>query len=92
MTHEALIRNWALLRGWIDQDREFLRTKARLEAAAALWEGGEARREPPAAAGGRPIAEGEQILASRRADLRRGVVAFIEASATAAARSVAARS
>jgi hypothetical protein len=39
VTHEALIRNWALLRGWVDQDREFLRSKARIEAAAALWEG-----------------------------------------------------
>ena len=83
MTHEALIRNWALLRGWVDQDREFLRSKARIEAAAALWEGEkrDASRLLPA---GRPLAEGEEILASRRADLRASVVAFIEASAAAA--------
>ena len=85
VTHEALIRKWTLLRGWVDADREFLRSKARIEAAAALWEGEkrDASRLLPA---GRPLAEGEAILASRRADLRAGAVAFIEASAAAAAR------
>ena len=85
VTHEALIRNWALLRGWVDQDREFLRSKVRIETAAALWEGEkrDASRLLPA---GRPLAEGEEILASRRADLRASVVAFIQASAAAAAR------
>ena len=42
VTHEALIRHWTLLRSWVDQDREFLRSKARIEAAAALWERREA--------------------------------------------------
>jgi hypothetical protein len=85
VTHEALIRHWTLLRTWIDQDREFLRSKARLEAAAALWEGEkrDASRLLPA---GRPLAEGVEILASRRSDLSGSVVAFIEASAAAAAR------
>ncbi|WP_048709317.1 TIR domain-containing protein [Microvirga massiliensis] len=86
VTHEALIRNWTLLRGWVDADRDFLRTKARIEAAAALWE--REKRDPsrllPA---GRPLDEGQAILASRRADLRPGIVAFIEASTAAAARS-----
>jgi hypothetical protein len=83
VTHEALIRNWALLRGWVDQDREFLRSRARIEASAALWEGEkrDASRLLPA---GRPLAEGEEILASRRTDLRASAVAFIEASAAAA--------
>jgi TIR domain len=84
VTHEALIRNWALLRGWVDQDREFLRSKARIEEAAALWEG-EKRDGSRLLPAGRPLAEGKEILASRRADLRASVVAFIEASAAAAA-------
>jgi TIR domain len=84
VTHEALIRNWALLRGWVDQDREFLRSKARIEAAAALWEG-EKRDASRLLSAGRPLAEGKEILANRRADLRASVVAFIEASAAAAA-------
>jgi TIR domain len=84
VSHEALIRNWALLRGWVDQDREFLRNKARIEATAAIWE--REKRDPsrllPA---GRPLAEGEEMLANRREDLPASVVAFIEASAAAAA-------
>ena len=84
VSHEALIRNWALLRGWVDQDREFLRNKARIEAAAALWD--REKRDPSRLlAAGRPLAEGEEILANRREDLRASAVAFIEASAAAAA-------
>lgn len=37
VSHEALIRNWPLLRGWIDTDREALRTQQRVTEAAAEW-------------------------------------------------------
>ena len=85
VTHEALIRHWTLLRTWVDQDREFLRSKARLEAAAVLWEGD--KRDPSRLLPtGHPLAEGKRILASRRLDLGGSVVAFIEASAAADAR------
>ncbi|MGE0573386.1 MAG: TIR domain-containing protein [Reyranella sp.] len=82
VTHEALIRHWTLLRRWVDQDREFLRCKARLETAAVLWEADkrDASRLLP---GGRPLAEGKTLLASRRSDLGASVIAFIEASAAA---------
>ena len=85
VTHEALIRHWTRLHTWVEQDREFLRRKAQIDAAAALWEQDkrDASRLLPA---GRPLAEGEEMLASRRGDLGTGVVAFIEASAAAAAR------
>lgn len=85
VTHEALIHRWSLLRGWIDSDREFLSVKARLEAEAALWETDQrhpSRLLPP----GRPLAEGQNLLASRRADLCASLVAFIEASAGAVTR------
>ena len=38
VAHEALIRGWQRLRGWVDQDREFLRTRERIAAQARLWE------------------------------------------------------
>ena len=38
VAHEALIRGWRRLRGWVDQDREFLRTQERIAAQARLWE------------------------------------------------------
>ena len=37
IAHESLIRNWSLLRNWIEQNRHQLREKHRIEAAAAEW-------------------------------------------------------
>ena len=49
VTHEALIRHWTLLRTWVDQDREFLRSKARIGGGGGAVGGRKARPEPPAA-------------------------------------------
>jgi len=38
VAHEALIRNWPLLRKWIDADRVGFRTRTRLTEAARDWE------------------------------------------------------
>lgn len=85
VTHEALIHHWTLLRTWVDQDREFLRGKARIDATATLWEK-DNRDESRLLAAGRALAEGEEMLTSRRTDLSPRLIAFIEASAAAAAR------
>jgi WD40 repeat protein len=37
VAHEALLREWSRLRGWIDSAREDLRAERRLAAAAAEW-------------------------------------------------------
>lgn len=37
VVHEALIRNWGLLRGWLDESREMLRRQRRIEQAALEW-------------------------------------------------------
>jgi hypothetical protein len=37
VAHEALIRYWSLLRQWLDSDRDGLRRKRRIEAAAEEW-------------------------------------------------------
>jgi WD40 repeat protein len=39
VSHEALIRGWPRLRGWIDEDRAGLRTHRRLTEAAIEWDG-----------------------------------------------------
>ena len=83
VAHEALIRGWQRLRGWVDQDREFLRTRERIAAQARLWED-EGKPPDRLLPPGRPLAEGEDLLASRRADLDAGLIAYIEASAVAA--------
>jgi hypothetical protein len=38
VAHEALIREWPILRGWLAEDREGLRIHRRLTEAAAEWE------------------------------------------------------
>ncbi len=44
VAHEALLREWARLRGWIDAARENVRMHRRLAAVAAEWE--ESERDP----------------------------------------------
>ena len=38
VAHEALIRNWLLLRQWLDECREQLRQKRKIEDAASEWQ------------------------------------------------------
>ena len=65
-------------------DRELLRTQARIEAAAALWE--QDKRDPSRLlAEGRPLAEAEELFRSRREVLSPHVIGFIEASAAPSA-------
>lgn len=44
ITHEALLREWPRLRGWLEENRAELRMRQRLAAAAAAWEAGD--RDP----------------------------------------------
>jgi WD40 repeat protein len=37
VAHEALIRNWELLRNWLDENREMLRRQRQIERAAQEW-------------------------------------------------------
>lgn len=37
IAHEALIRNWSLLRSWLDENREMLRRQRRIERSAREW-------------------------------------------------------
>lgn len=82
IAHEALIQNWGLLRRWIDEDREFLRTRERIETAATLWEK-ERRIHDRLLAPGRPLVEAEDLLAKRGPDLSPSLIEFIEASMAA---------
>ena len=61
IAHEALIREWPRLRGWLAEDREELRTLRQLATAARSWEARRTRRRgslPGAAPGGGGRARG----------------------------------
>jgi WD40 repeat protein len=67
LAHEALIRNWARLRGWLNEDREFLLWRQRLQVHLGEWQ------EHRYAAGyllrGAPLSEAERWLLGRPQDL-----------------------
>jgi hypothetical protein len=61
LTHESLLSRWGRLQSWLDDDRERLRVKARVEAATARWDG-EGRPADLLLPAGKPIQEAEQLV------------------------------
>lgn len=65
VAHEALFRAWPTLKGWLDQDREFLLWRRRLQTALVEWE------NPDLIAPLRdaPLTEAERWFRERSSDL-----------------------
>ncbi|MGH8905834.1 MAG: trypsin-like peptidase domain-containing protein [Egibacteraceae bacterium] len=84
LIHEALLREWGLLRQWLAEDRDMLAWRQRTERPAAAWNasssGGDGSGDPGLLLRGRQLAEAEQRLEQRRAELPADLVAFIQAS------------
>lgn len=78
VAHEALIRHWGRLQEWLDQDREFLLWRRRLQAALAEWE--RTGRDEGAFLRGTPLREAEQWHTGRVGDLSPHEREFITAS------------
>ncbi|MCX6030811.1 MAG: hypothetical protein NT169_16135, partial [Chloroflexi bacterium] len=57
VVHEALIRQWGRLRGWLDADRAYLLWRQRYRADLERWQAGE---DPGAPLRGGPLAEAER--------------------------------
>ena len=57
VAHEALIRNWQLLRGWVDADRQFIAWQQDLSATASKWQDG--KRSPDLLLRGLPLAQAQ---------------------------------
>ncbi|MEM9481021.1 MAG: tetratricopeptide repeat protein [Verrucomicrobiota bacterium] len=83
VAHEALLRSWPRMAEAIDDDREFLRGRARLSRAAKRWdeEGRDAGLLLPA---GKQLEEGRDMCGHRRQELSALEVAFVETSVVAA--------
>jgi WD40 repeat protein/DNA-binding SARP family transcriptional activator len=67
VVHEALISRWDQLRSWMDADRAFRTWQERLRAALRGWEAAE--RDEGALLRGVPLAEAENWLSQRDAEL-----------------------
>lgn len=63
VAHEALLRHWPRVVEWLAANRELLRIRARVAAAAERWQR-EARRPEYLLASGKPIAEAAVLRAS----------------------------
>jgi hypothetical protein len=81
VAHEALFSVWGLAREIILTDREFIRTRQRVEMAAARWKE-EQQPEDLLLPLGKPLAETEDLLGQRREELNPEVAAYIETSST----------
>jgi hypothetical protein len=67
ITHEALLRAWPRLAGWIEEDRAGLLARQRLADTAATWQ--RADRDPAALYRGTLLATARQWADGREADL-----------------------
>jgi hypothetical protein len=78
LVHEALIRSWAQLRAWMDEDRDFRRWQQRLRTYLQQWLA--SAREADALLRGVALTEAEQWIDSRRTDLSQNEQALIDES------------
>lgn len=63
LSHEALLRNWDRVRGWIEQNRSLLRQRARIEKYHAIWE--DSGRSKSALLPAGPVLKDAQTLLQR---------------------------
>ena len=73
IAHEALLRAWPRLRGWVEEDREGLRVRQQLATSAALW--AEHGRDPQLLHRGALLAAAQEWAAEPD---RRGQLAVLE--------------
>ncbi|HEX4497160.1 MAG TPA: TIR domain-containing protein [Thermoanaerobaculia bacterium] len=81
IAHEALLGNWKRLKGWVEQDREGLRARQRLDEAVAEWIGRE--RAPSFLLKGGRLAQAEEWAAGRSGEMGQEAQDFLAASTAA---------
>jgi len=78
VAHEALIREWPTLRGWLEDNREGLRLHRQLTEAAQEWQAAE--REPDILFRGARLAQAREWSASHADDMNAQEREFLAAS------------
>ncbi|MCO6451478.1 MAG: PQQ-binding-like beta-propeller repeat protein [Caldilineales bacterium] len=78
VAHEALIREWPTLRGWLEEDREGLRLHRHLTEASQEWD--EQGRDPGGLYRGARLAQAMEWAAAHPDDLNALEQAFLDAS------------
>jgi WD40 repeat protein len=80
VAHEALLRKWPLLRGWLDEEREFLIGKDQLEADLLDWEKARPEQKNEALLAGLKLTRARGWLAAKPLQLTESERRFIQAS------------
>ena len=75
LAHEALVRGWSRLAGWIDEDREFRQWQEGLRADLARWERG--GRDPNLLSRGAALSDAQRWSDERAGDLSPSEIDFI---------------
>ena len=78
VAHEALIREWPTLRGWLEEDRAGLRLHRHLTLAAEGWE--RQNRDPGELYRSLRLAQAEEWAGTHQGELSSPEAAFLEAS------------
>jgi WD40 repeat protein/DNA-binding SARP family transcriptional activator len=76
--HEALLREWPRLRGWIEEDRDGLRIERQLEIAAREWR--RVKRDEGALYRGARLVEAAELAERRQIELTDAEHEFLDAS------------
>lgn len=84
VAHEALLRKWPLLRGWLDEDREFLIGSQQLELDLQDWQRAPEAQRNAALLSGLKLQRAKAWLAERPRQLSPELRAFVQASAARA--------
>jgi WD40 repeat protein len=85
VAHEALLREWPRLRDWIERNRAFLQTRARVQERAARWDE-EGRPEDLLLPTGQPLAEARGLLEEQEGALGTTLQEYIRQSVERAER------
>ena len=80
VAHEALLRKWPLLRGWLDEEREFLVGKAQLEQDLLDWESAAPEQKTDALLTGLKLTRARIWLSAKPHQLAAREREFIQAS------------
>jgi hypothetical protein len=84
--HDALLWRWERLQKWIERNRELLRARGRLAAAAARWQAEPEKKADLLLPEGKQLAEAREVLQAPGLDLTPAEQAFVRASMARARR------
>jgi WD40 repeat protein len=80
VAHEALLRKWPLLRGWLDEAREFLLDLTNLQLAQKEWSEAEAKEKEGFLLSGLKLTRARSWLLARPQEIPADLRIYVEAS------------